>query len=168
MPTTVKFDDYVSMIRKKAHDYSKAYNVDYEEVEAEGFAIYCECVKSHNPSKGSFSTYLWSELRRLRYFCIKYVNDMGGELSEEAIDYIESPYNNVTFKDILEDASYHLSERAMEMFKWILERKWERKGVRLPSPHRAELELGFSRGEAKAVWNEIKEYWNTEGECSFC
>ena len=168
MPETIKFDDYVSMIRSRAHKYSRTFGVDYDEVEGEGFVIYCEAVKSYEPSKGSFSTYLWSELRRLRYFCIKYNNETGGHLSDEAMEYMESRYEKPTFAEVLEDASCHLSEKAMCMFKWILERKWERKGVRLPSPHRAEVELGLSRGDAKNCWSEIKDYWNKDGSLLFC
>ena len=65
---TVKgqFEAYVMMIRKMAHKFARKLNVPYEEMEAQGYLIYSECLKSFDISKGTtFSTHLFTNLKRL-------------------------------------------------------------------------------------------------------
>ena len=165
---TTKFENYVGMIRKMSHKYSKMYNLDYEDVEGRGFEIYCETLESYDPTKGSFSTHLFSNLRKLGHWCRQYIRFNEYSLSDEALDVIESEGEKPTLDNVISDAKNYLSENAMRVFEWILGRSWERKGVRTPSPYRASKELGISRDEARKVWSEIKTYWNTEGELLYC
>jgi hypothetical protein len=168
MEENTRFENYIGMIRKMSHKYSKMYNLDYEDVEGRGFEIYLETLESYDPTKGSFSTHLFSNLRKLGHWCRQYIRFNEYSLSDEALDVIESEGEKPTLDNVVSDAKNYLSENAMKVFEWILGRSWERKGVRTPSPYRASKELGISRDEARKVWSEIKTYWNTEGELLYC
>lgn len=163
----IRFEDYVGMIRKTAHRYSKMYNIEYEEIEGEGFEIYCKALETFDPTKSSFSTHLFNHLKRLNRFCKKYVDTRSVEVSDESLEYFESTNGVYEHFDLIEDARTSLSSVAFKVFEWILGRTWDKKGVRTPSPFRASLELGISRGEARKAWEEIGKYWKYES-CPTC
>ena len=82
----IQFENYVMMIRKMAHKYSNVLNVPYEEMEAQGYLIYCECLKTFDISKNvSFGTHLFVQLKRLNDFGHTY-NRQKGILLEDMID----------------------------------------------------------------------------------
>ena len=54
-----QFEKYVDLIRNRAWEYHEKTGVDYEELESQGFLIYCECLERYDISKSGFSTYLY-------------------------------------------------------------------------------------------------------------
>ena len=84
-----QFENYVNLIRKSAHFYANKHNIDYEEVEAQGFLIYCQCIKDYDISKSTFSTHLSWELKRLNDFCKTYKRQQGVLIE----DYYNSSFN---------------------------------------------------------------------------
>jgi hypothetical protein len=66
----IKFDDYVNMVRSRAHYYARCFKMDYDDVEAQGFLIYCISLKDFDKKRASFSTFLYRNLSgRLRDYC---------------------------------------------------------------------------------------------------
>lgn len=167
-----QFEKYVNLIRKSAHFYSNKWDIDYEEVEAQGFLLYCECIDTFDFSKSGFSTYLTWQLKRLNDFCKTYKRQQG-ELIEDYFrtdnnseidsicDAIPATSENITLKELLEIGLSNLSKEAYSMFEWILGRTWETKGKLKPSISLAMKTFNYSRLQAETIWNEIGNFYKT-------
>ena len=167
-----QFEKYLSLIRKSAHFYAKKWNIDYEEVEAQGFLIYCESIDTFDFNKSRFSTYLTWQLKRLNDFCRTYRRQRGDLIEDyfrnndnSEIDSIcgSIPANseNITMAEILEIAIDYLSKEAYSMLKWILGRNWEMKGRLKPSIPLAMRKFNCTRKQVEKIWNEIGVFYNT-------
>ena len=160
---TEHFDKYINLIRKSAHHYSNIFNnIEYEEIEAQGFLIYCECVDKYDITKASFSTYLVSELRRLGDYCESvYKHDRYGAYSidneEITTDFAYSELP--TLQNLLEDARNSLSEMGYRVFEWILKRSWEKKGRAKPTIKNVCDAFSISVSVATKVWYEIGDFY---------
>lgn len=181
----IKFEDYVMMIRKMAHKFARKLNVPYEEMEAQGYLIYSECLKSFDISKGTtFSTHLFTNLKRLNDFGHTY-NRQKGVLLEDITnsDYkksslikmkskevtkkptydIQLNYDDVKLVDLLEYAQDYLSNEAYKLFKWILERSWDDFVHTKPSIKMAMEKFNMTRTKMNVLWNECFNFWNNVG-----
>ena len=162
------FEKYINLIRKSAHYYSSIYHIEYEEVEAQGFLIYCECLESFDITNASFSTHLVSELRRLADYCesllkhnnhrVVMVNECNEDVSIDTVASVELP----TKDNVLEVAFGCLSSFAYDVFKWILDRTWEKKGRAKPTITNACEHFNVSTNAMKKVWDEIGVFYKTE------
>lgn len=176
------FEKYVMMIRKRAHEYSKKYNIDYEELESQGYLIYCQCIEDYDFTKSQFGTYLYIQLNRIGDYAKTYNRQKGQEL----ITYlakgkvIESPVERdrleeqlpareeqASLFDVLGIAKSVLSTDAYEVLKWILGRSWERKGKRSPTVSMASKYFNIAKDEAQRLWNEIGNFWKYDGVTIF-
>lgn len=159
------FEKYINLIRKSAHHYSSIFNIEYEELEAQGFLIYCECLNSYDITKASFSTHLMSELRRLKDYCEalgKHDWHKGYSIDDETKNP-DLPFNELpSLENLLESASGCLSEFAYKVFAWILGRDWEKKGRAKPTMANACEHFNVSVNAMKKVWNEIGVFYRTE------
>lgn len=167
-----QFEKHLNLIRKSAHFYATKWNIDYDEVEAQGFLIYCESIDTFDLSKGRFSTHLTWQLKRLNDFCRTYKRQKG-ELIEDYFrnndnsemdsicDSIPANSENITMMEILEIAIDYLSKEAYSMLKWILGRNWEMKGRLKPSIPLAMSKFNYTRKQAEKIWNEIGVFYNT-------
>jgi hypothetical protein len=171
----VLFDKYINLIRRRASEYSEKCGVDYEELESQGFLIYCECLEKYDCTKSNFCTYLYIQLNRLGDFARTY-NRQKGELVqdyysnnkiENEVDYeqkIESiDYNLPSLEGFLKEAEKEISLRAYQLLKWIVGKTWERKNKRKPTVSMAVEYLNLPRNVVELLWNECKNYWNNKG-----
>ena len=171
----IKFEDYVGMIRKRAHYYSRIYNVEYEELEAQGFMIYCMALKNYDVTKSSFSTHLFTELNRIKDYCYTLTRNRQYEENIEdcaLIDkhtqerkelQVEARKDGLSLKDFLEACKCDLSENAYQLMKFIVERTWEREGKRIPSIGTIVNVTGWKRKFVEKYWVECENYWNDIG-----
>lgn len=166
-----QFERYVNLIRKQAHFYAKRYGIEYEEVEAQGFLIYCQCLENYDVSRSEFSTHLSWELKRLNDFCKTYLRQRGNLIEDyfaqsadpdlSVIDIIPSYGDNPTLSDLLAEGFKNLSSKAYRIFEWILSRDWERKGRRRPSVTTVADVFHCTRKEAVKFWNEIGDFYRS-------
>lgn len=169
-----QLDRYVRMIRKRAHEYSDRYGVEYEDVEAQGYLIYCECLDSFDITKSSFSTHLYTELGKLDHYCYSVskhgrhrhveLDENGDDRSLDTVAYTASP----TIEDIEECAEGVLSESAHRVLGWMLEREWERDGRRKPTISDACSFFQMSYGRMRRLWDEIGEFYRNELASVMC
>lgn len=172
------FGKYVMMIRKRAHEYSKQYGIDYEELEAQGYLIYCECLEKYDFSKAQFGTYLFIQLNRIRDYAKTYNRQKGIELTEylSKNKVIENPTERDSLEEqlpareeqaslfeVLGKAKEFLSMDAYEVFEWILGRSWEKKGKRKPTVSMASKYFNITKEVAEKLWEEIRNFWMSEG-----
>jgi len=134
----IKFDDYVNMVRSRAHYYSKCYGMDYADVEAQGFLIYCETLQDYNPLVALFSTYLHRRLSgRLNDYCkkirkIECHNEsldvkLSNEISTTYQDLLCKSFNSFELEQLLLCARDCLSDDAYQLLSWAVQRQWENK-----------------------------------------
>ena len=166
-----KFEKYVNIVRKSAHFYSKKWGIEYDEMEAQGFLIYCECIDSFDFSKGNFSTYLTWQLMRLNDYCRSYMRQKGILIEDEfksddedfACERIPSYTDNISLSEILSEGFAHLSKEAYEILEWILTRKWEKngeqKGRLKPSINLVCKNFHYSRSQAERIWDEVGGFY---------
>lgn len=181
----IKFEDYVMMIRKMAHKFSNKHGVPYDELESQGFLIYCECVKTFDLSKGAtFGTHLFTNLKRLNDYAITYKRQKGvlieditnsdykksslikmksKEVTKKPTYDIQLNYDNVKLVDLLEYAQDYLSNEAYKLFKWILERSWDDFVHTKPSIKMAMEKFNMTRTKMSVLWNECFNFWNNVG-----
>lgn len=167
-----QFEKYVNLIRKSAYFYSKRYGIEYDEVESQGYLIYCECLNNYDIAKGNFSTYLTWQLKELNHWCKVYLKQKGNLIEDyygknlktddvfSVTEMIPARRDdNPTLNDLLNLALNNLSERAYEVFKWILSWTWVKKGRMKPMLSTVVETFHCTRDEAKELWNEIGNFY---------
>lgn len=163
-----QFEQYVNLIRKSAHFYANKYRIDYEEVEAQGFLIYCQCLEDYKVEQSTFCTHLSWELKRLNDFCKTYLRQQGNLIEDyfkadepdvSPIDIIPARNENITLAELFETGLKYLSSEAYNLFNWILGRTWEQKGRLKPSITLAMNTFHYSREQATSLWNEIGNFY---------
>lgn len=171
------FEKYSLMIRRRAHEYSQSFGIDYSELESQGFLIYCECLEKYDAEKSSFSTYLYIQLNRLKDYCKTYVRQQGvlindyygysvsqREIADKDFELtLEAKKLSPKVSDFLEEAKQELSSNAYKLLLWILKREWEMKGKRKPTVLMATQYFKTERKNVEKVWDEIGRFWNKTG-----
>jgi len=183
MKTKIKFDDYVKMIQSRAHYYSRCYRIAYEDVEAQGFLIYCISLQDYEKKKASFSTFLYRNLSgRLRDYCrIK----NGKEKFDCSLDKLticeKRSFDNRTNDDVHFDlfsarengpsmeqfllyAECYLSPLAFKILKWLLnDGLSDFKSKTNPSLNVMSKVLSINLDTLKGIWQELSDFWNMRG-----
>lgn len=158
-----QFETYVNAIRKCAHHYADIYNIDYDELEAQGYLIYCEALKSYDPSKSKFITHLMSELRGLgNYARSLYKHEKYGAYSLDTTPVEFESDALPSLDEILELGNSSLSKMAYEVFEWILKRSWEKVGRSKPTLTNVCDQFNLTKTVAERVWKEIRDFYRTE------
>lgn len=170
---TPLFEKYANLIRKRAHEYSSKYGVDYEELEAQGFLIYCECLQKYDFTKAKFTTYLYIQLNRLGDFVKTYKRQQGvmmedyfanivpeGKTYEETL---EAKASSPAVEDFLKEAKEILSENAYALLTWIVGREWEGKNKRTPTISMAVKYFNTTKQAIEKTWEECRIFWNVQG-----
>lgn len=167
------FEKYADLIRKRAHEYSAKFGIDYEEMEAQGFLIYCECLEKYDISKARFTTYLYIQLNRLGDFARTYIRQKGYLMqdyysngTDDEVDYeqqVIARQESASVIELLEDAKQHLSVDAYNLLYWIVRREWECKNRRKPTVAMAMRYFGCAKEKMTELWEECKAYWNDGG-----
>lgn len=172
-----QFEKYVDLIRKRAHEYSEKYNIDYSEMESQGFLIYCECLEKYDPEKAKFTTYLYIQLNRLNDFARTYNRQRGDliqdyyknqiqdqeENSNAEEEIISRNYDLPKVLDFLKEAEQELSEDAFKLIVWIIKREWEEKNRRTPTISMATKHFNRSRQKIEEIWEECRNFWLNQG-----
>ncbi len=163
--------------------YSDKFNIEYEEMEAQGYLIYCECVKSFEPTKATFSTYLYINLLgRLSDYGTQYnkqrgislhdylngnITDLENEISEDNCTILSYYDNEDTTESLLDYAKKSLSIDSFKVFSWILSRNWQKKGRTVPSIYAVVEAFNWTRTKATKCWNDCKNFWLNECACYY-
>lgn len=152
------FEKYQKLIQKRCWQYYKQYKgkIDFEEIEAQGYLIYCEALKNYDITKSNFSTYLWWELGNLDSFCKTLCRRKEKNISIEdvkPIPFFEKETSSV------EGLTEYLSEKAIKIVKWILSREWEDFHKTKPTIKMACEKFKCSYPTMKKTWNEIEKFW---------
>ena len=168
-----QFDKYVNLIRKYAHHYAEhtkyASYVEYEDVEAQGFLIYCEALESYDITKGSFSTHLCTQLGRLDHYCYNVARHGERKFYENECD--EGSYDSMenmsadalpSRDNFLEMGRICLSSMAYKVFEWILGRSWETKSRHKATIMDASKAFNVSYREMRKIWGEIEDFYKRE------
>lgn len=170
MENNVQFEKYVNMIRKAAHIAAKSTGVEYEEIEAQGFLIYCECLEKFDVTKGvSFSTFLYTKLMTLagdaRYMGIGYSRGRKTESFEAVCETtsFKGREENPTLENLLESAKFCLSVKAYDVMEWILKRTWETESIHKPKISMVMQKFNIGRKLATKLWDECKLFWINQG-----
>lgn len=163
----IMFEKYCKMIQKKACEVSKKTGVDYKELEAQGYYLYCEALETWDCNKSSFSTYLYYNLLQLDSYIEKDIGYSRGRKTEyisELDKYnLEKTKENPELRNILELAKKILSSKSYNIIKWILNRVWETESIHKPTISACCRYFNLTRKEVEISWNEIKNFWNNEG-----
>lgn len=159
------FDKYVRLIRKTAGNYAKVYKLPYEDVEAQGFLIYCETLEKYDASKGvQFITYLYLCLKSLGDYC-KAELKRKGDVSIFDVEADERP-ENLQVTDFLAVAAKMLSIEAYGVLKWLVGFEWNDENNVYsckPTITRVMKKFHYSRKKSIRLWDEIKAFWNSDG-----
>lgn len=161
------FEKYCKMIQKKAWEVSKQTGVDYKELEAQGYYLYCEALETWDCTKSSFSTHLYYNLLQLNSYIENDIGYSRGHKTEEINDILENKleYNEeqTSLNEILELARKKLTSKSYNIIEWILNRVWESNSVHKPTISACCRYFNITRKEVEISWNEIKNFWNNDG-----
>lgn len=152
------FKKYQKLIQKRAWQYYRYYKgeVEYNEIEAQGYLIYCESVEKYDITKSNFSTYLWWELGNLDSYCKTLYRRKQKNVNAEDVKEIQ--YSEIKSFDI-QDLTEYLSEKAIKVVKWILSGEWEDFHKTKPTIKMACEKFGCSYPTMKKTWDEIENIW---------
>ena len=179
----IKFDDYVDMVRNRAHYYARCFHIDYEDVEAEGFCIYCLTINNFNKKKASFSTYLYQNLSGyLLAYCKrkmekehldssldellipKLMRNSGAIDADLDFDIFPAREGGPTKEQLLSYAECYLSTNAFNILKWILnEGLTGFRSKTCPSFNSISQRLSIDLLTLKLAWQELTDFWNWRG-----
>jgi hypothetical protein len=188
--STKQFNQFRPMVEKVVWKYSKKYHLDYEEISGQGYLIFCEALEKLDPSKASFSTYLFGELDRLDQYCRKEYRK--NKKSVQRIKHSKvrgyghniyinrlypdntTIYNYSIFEKVLDKMDYEisLSDDAKDILRYILSREWEdveRNWVPRFSHIKEIYSLkGWANNRIQKTWQEIRSWWLESNKDSFC
>lgn len=174
------FEKYVNLVRSRAHEYAKSSGIDYDELESQGFLIYCECLEKYDISKSSFCTYLYIQLNRLGDFVKTYKRQKGFLIQDYYKNEADYDINNnyeeqirscnyilLGRNQILREAKKVLSKDAFKVICWILGRSWEMKNRRKPTITMAMKHFNISKQAIEPLWEECKNFWLNESSVMY-
>lgn len=179
MEKTTLFDKYANLIRKRAHEYSTKYGIDYDEMESQGFLIYCECLEKYDISKAKFCTYLYIQLNRLGDYAKTYKRQQGVCIQDYySTNDCEADENNYeemlpalndspAVADFLKEANEVLSSSAYELLVWIVGREWEGKNKRTPTISKAVKYFNTTKQAIEKAWEECRTFWQIQGSAFY-
>ena len=188
--STKQFNQFRPMVEKAVWRYSKKYHLDYQEISGQGYLIFCEALEKLDPSKASFSTYLFNELERLDPYCkmeyrkslksvqrIKHskVRGYGHNIYINRLYPDNSTvYNYSIFEKVLDKMDYEisLSDDAKDILRYILSREWEdveKNWIpRLSYIKKIYMDKGWKNSRILKTWHEIRLWWLESNKDYFC
>lgn len=162
------FDKYVRLIRKTAGNYARFYKLPYEDVEAQGFLIYCETLEKYDISSGvQFITFLYVRLKSLGDYCKAEIKRKGFEIYGAEYDLEpDEKTESLKVKDFLAVAKDMLTIEAYDVLNWLVSFEWNDDNKVYsckPTIARVMKKFHYSRQKSIRLWNEIKTFWNSDG-----
>ena len=165
----IVLEKYQRMISKWAWHYSKLFRQDYKELEAQGYWIYCQCVKKHNPAKASFSTYLTNNLRgRIRDYARGWVKQIEEIEATDEINldtFLAAPVQ-IDVNTFLEYAKEYLSDWGFLFISWLCDNAWMTNKRQVTIPIVCNI-FEINRDEARQLFREVRLFWNDRGRAYF-
>jgi DNA-directed RNA polymerase specialized sigma24 family protein len=172
-----EFDNYVNMIRSRAHYYAKCYNMDYADVEAQGFLIYCISLKDYNKKRASFSTFLYRNLSgRLLDYCkiktkkekhdcrLSEIFNLEDENTDIGFDIFAAREAEPNTEQLLSYAKCYLTSGAYKILKWLLnDRLAEFRSRANPSLVSIAKTLNIKVDLLKIYWQELFDFLDLRG-----
>ena len=175
------------MVRSRAHYYAKCYRMEYEDVEAQGFLIYCMSIKDYNEKKASFSTHLYRNLSGyLLAYCSKNAKARRFEYDRTFVscsyngdfdfDFFPAKAHAPTVEQFLAYAKCYLTSAAFEILKWAVTERFLdfRQKVnpfavdfrKLTTKALSNVLAKVAAMDCKTVesaWQELSDFWNSRG-----
>jgi len=156
--------------------------MNYADVEAQGFLIYCISLNDYKKRKASFSTFLFRNLSgRLRDYCRQtkskteqdmylgdaYFPEMGvhGTDSDCDLDFDRfKARETITTDEFLLYAECYLTPLAYNILKWLLaDQLVEFRSKTNPSLVSISKKLQIELERLEIIWQELSDFWNFKG-----
>ena len=167
-----QFDKYVNLIRKISWKISQKYKIEYEDIEAQAFLIYCMILDSYDFSKAGFLTYLYIQLSgRLVDYAEKLKDvskkERGIVLELDEDEYkadpflvsVESKSYDLNNDEIIEKAEKNLDADSLDVFKFIISFEWLKENRRKPTITDIMRKFNIKRDYANILWNNCCNFW---------
>lgn len=171
------FIQHQKMIQKKAHQSARAWHLDYQDLEAQAYLLFCEAARTYDPLKGKFSTYLTTCLKDLDdSYCRREVQ--GWVMNVSAKKFIQMRtiddadvwgHTDPSFDKFCEvldmaEAAAALSADALDVLIYVLgfnECPWaSRKPGRATAINWFRRRWGWAPSRVSHAWDEIKVWYN--------
>ncbi len=169
MNTELLFTKYQNMIRKSAHKYHTMWGVDYEDLEAQGYLIFCEAIERFDATRAGFGTFLTNRLKTLNDYCISLKCRKSAPTAYEHIEKVPGTITYIapTFSNPLAQ----LAEDAQTVATHLLSREWEvigsAKKPSLSSTTNHFVAHGWTPARVRSAWTDLSQWWQAEGSFSF-
>lgn len=167
-----QFNKYVDLIRSISWKIAKRYGAEYDDVEAQGFLIYCTLMESYDMSKASFSTYLYIQLwGRLKDYAgkMKSVADReGGVLmvqdddewvEDSFLTSVESRDYDLNNDELFRRAKNDLDNDSFKVFEYVASFEWRKAGRAMPTVTSVMRKFNVSRERAGVLWGRCRDFW---------
>lgn len=158
------FIQFHPMIQQAIWRQLKFYRLEKEDLEAQAYYIFCECINTYDKSKASFSTYLYKGLKdKLSNYCRLQAKRFHKFLED---DFVEYSFN--TFLKTMEviDSKISLSEDAKVILDYIISRRWEVPGQKYnKKPSYSSIYRWYhfmhswDKVRLEKAWNELTTWW---------
>lgn len=113
------YGKYVRLIKRICWSWHRTTGIEFDTLNSEANIVYVECLKSYNPERGKFSTFLWhaiqSKFKNLVVLSQRNRYD-GVEVELEEVANSGGQYQRTAFNEIIEN----LSKEAKEIVSVVL------------------------------------------------
>lgn len=155
----------ITTIRHRVRHYANAWSyrgmpLPTDELESAAHEICAEALQRFDPARGAqFTTFLWSELGRLKHVAWKEQRRLhreGTPLQDEVMQGMLAEEESAE-ELYLDD----LSKDAQEVAAFLMERGMRR--GKAPSATSTAYYMGWSRDRMASVWEELNCWWRSGG-----
>ena len=162
----VQYEDYIGLIKKESGKYARKYHISFEEAEAEGNLVFCECRVKFNSSKGSFSTYFVRCMQKLNQKLHKERNYF--DKCRYSVDDRDLLLNDVLSDEILKMIgvieSVKRNEECRQVLEFLLEKQTSISGKYKKYFTESSLQkyficLGWREARIKKVLKHLRHVW---------
>ena len=167
-----QFEKYVNLIRNISWKISQKYKIEYEDIEAQGFLIYCMILDSYDITKAGFSTYLYIQLNgRLNDYAEKLngiqKKERGVVLELDEDEYktdpflvsVESKPYDLNNDELIEKAKNNLDADSFNVFNYIISFEWLKENRRKPTITDIMRKFNIKRDYANILWDNCCNFW---------
>lgn len=157
------FEQYKPMINKAAWQCRRKYKfIEFEDLQAQCYLIFMECLSRFNPEEASFSTFLHYRLKTINDYCICQLRRISRNV--EKIEPVDNRQFD-TFKQILDgiELDIVLGRDARTILDFIVRRRWETPGRNWkPSYHSTRrwyrYMYGWDTKRFDEAWKQLQSY----------
>lgn len=165
------FIKYRKMIEQSVWKASRSFKaMEFDELRAQAYFIFCEALESYDSNKASFSTHLHNRLHTVNDFCI-YLNRRH---HKDITIFEDDKYQN-DFRECLSriEEKMYLTKDAQFILEYILGREWENvEATRKCIPRYTTIKILLRKKNwdilrIKTAWAEIINWWRTPNYLDF-